>query len=859
MSRRYALIIGNSEYDDTTLAQLKTPEADVRSLATALRQPEVGGFDEVQELINQPEAVIRRAISAFFANKKPDEMLMVYFSGHGVLDDQGRLFLAVKDTQRNLLKATGISASFITDEMDSCRSKRQLLILDCCHSGAFARGTKGDAKAVTQATFEGNGYGRVVLTASDSTQYALEGDQVIEQASLSLFTHYLLEGLISGEADLEQDGWVTLDEWYDYAYERVVSETPNQTPRKWVYNQQGELIIARNPAPRVVELPEELKQAIESKFVGIRLEALEELKRLLQGNNAALAQAAYQALQKMAEHDDSRRIATAASGLLATYQPEALSQGGKDSRSAPPDIASPTTSLSAREEIPAVEADKSAPQAQRKSESSPTHEGEQGADLRQAPAEAKPPAQKVESISPGGAYHSELSLSAADRARVKVTNSSDSSLNLSVEISAAPDALISIPSQARLSLSARQTAEVDFRIKPQRRAWFGGSKRYPFTVQVSAAGATPQVLHGEVISRPYLPSWAVFPAVIAFCLLCAYALFSALFRGAENNGSAIILETPAAATLAVEGTLPPTSAPTQTTPAATGTGNVTAEATSPGVLPPPVFTEAPPQKGQVVFASDRDGNLEIYRLNLASGEQVRLTNDPAEDGFPEWSPHGGQIVFHSNRGGDFEIYVMNADGGDLRQLTNDSTADTFPAWSPDGSQIIFQSKRDKEKNIYVMDANGANLHRLLDLPGDELTPRWSPDGRFIVFASNQTGNSELYLMNADGTNIRRLTEEAGEDRSPAWAPDSRRIAFTSNRNGTYDLFLLNVFSGELIRLPSDVAADENHPSWTPDGNFLVFTSNPTGEFKLYLQSLSDGSRLQLTGGSGNDSGPSIAP
>ena len=69
--------------------------------------------------------------------------------------------------------------------MDSCRSRRQILILDCCHSGAFARGTKGEQKAITETTFEGSGFGRVVLTASDSTQYALEGDQVVYNARIN--------------------------------------------------------------------------------------------------------------------------------------------------------------------------------------------------------------------------------------------------------------------------------------------------------------------------------------------------------------------------------------------------------------------------------------------------------------------------------------------------------------------------------------------------------------------------------------------------------------------------------------------------------------------------------------------------
>src|SRR6266540_882718 len=318
---KYALIIGNNKYDDPKLAQLKTPAADSQALAKALDDKTIGSFDEVTPLINQSEGRVRRAVSAFLANKKPDDLVLLYFSGHGVLDDRGRLYLALKDTQYDLLKATSIPSSFVADEMDSCRSRRQILVLDCCHSGAFERGTKGEQKAITETTFEGSGFGRVVLTASDSTQYALEGDQVIKQTELSLFTHFLLEGLKTGEADLNNDGHIALDEWYDYTYARVVSETPRQVPHKWSYNQQGDLIIAGNPflKKRVVELPYELVQALESPFVGIRESAVIEVGKYLRSRDDALVALAISSLRKMKE-DDSRRISLLAEKLLSEFE-----------------------------------------------------------------------------------------------------------------------------------------------------------------------------------------------------------------------------------------------------------------------------------------------------------------------------------------------------------------------------------------------------------------------------------------------------------------------------------------------------------------------------------------------------------
>jgi hypothetical protein len=94
----------------------------------------------------------------------------------------------------------------------------------------------------------GSGYGRVVLTASNSVEYAWEGDQLLGEGRQSVFTRHLVEGLESGAADLNQDGYITLDELYVYVYNRVIaSGESRQTPQKWAQQVEGQIIIARNP------------------------------------------------------------------------------------------------------------------------------------------------------------------------------------------------------------------------------------------------------------------------------------------------------------------------------------------------------------------------------------------------------------------------------------------------------------------------------------------------------------------------------------------------------------------------------------------------------------------------------------
>jgi uncharacterized caspase-like protein len=330
--RRLALVVASSQFSDETLQQLVAPGQDTADLARVLADAAIGGF-EVKKLINRPSHEVRREIAVFFANRKRIDLLLLYFSGHGVKDDDGRLYLATTDTERGLLRATAVPATFVNETMTASRSRRQVLILDCCHSGAFARGmvAKGGESVDIRDRFEGRG--RVVLTASNATQYAFQGDEIIGKGNRSVFTHHLVRGLETGEADLGDDGWVSLDELYDYVYDRVTDETPKQTPGKWTFDLQGEILIARNPrwVMKPVELPLELQQAIESPFAGVRAGAVRELDRLLRGSHPCLALAAHAALTRLVD-DDSRMVSTAAAASLTAHvEAEQEAQAAKGS------------------------------------------------------------------------------------------------------------------------------------------------------------------------------------------------------------------------------------------------------------------------------------------------------------------------------------------------------------------------------------------------------------------------------------------------------------------------------------------------------------------------------------------------
>jgi formylglycine-generating enzyme required for sulfatase activity len=193
-----------------------------------------------------------------------------------------------------------------------------VVVLDCCHSGAFAgaKSALGDSVG-TEDAFAGSGYGRVILTASDALELSWEGDEWLGEGQPSVFTNFLVEGLRTGKADLDGDGKIVLDELYDYVYERVMSSGyAKQTPHKWA-QVEGQIVVARSPRPpsRTTGLPPDLQRAVESPVSWMREGAVSGLERLMRGREGEIAQAAREGLERLAD-DENPRVAAAAARAL---------------------------------------------------------------------------------------------------------------------------------------------------------------------------------------------------------------------------------------------------------------------------------------------------------------------------------------------------------------------------------------------------------------------------------------------------------------------------------------------------------------------------------------------------------------
>ncbi len=236
MAGRYrALLIGNSSYpaDEHNLQTLRGPVKDIAALNRALVDPGTGLFADVDVTL-LPEATSTRAIRAlgrFFGTATRDDVLLIYFSGHGKLDQIGRLHLCMQDTDSADLLATAVSSTRISEFADASRARNVIIVLDCCHAGAFRGGELGDAVA---------GPGRYVLTSCRGTQLA--NDATVENGT-SFFTQHLVDGLLQGAPDQDGDGYVTFSDLYAYV-DRRLREAGKQIPQRRV-DADGDVPLAR--------------------------------------------------------------------------------------------------------------------------------------------------------------------------------------------------------------------------------------------------------------------------------------------------------------------------------------------------------------------------------------------------------------------------------------------------------------------------------------------------------------------------------------------------------------------------------------------------------------------------------------
>jgi len=229
--------VGNYEHPDDLKPLVSAPK-DVAAMQRILLNAQMGEFSEVIPLIDPDPMQMQEAIETLYRDRAKDDLVLLFFSEHGIKDDSGKLYFSTRVTRKTpkgeLVKSTAVPARFVQEIMGNSRSRRQVMILDCCFSGAFdpALNAKDDGSVNLQ---ELGAEGRVVLTSSSSTEYSFEQ----QGSELSIYTRFLVEGIETGAADRDNDGKVSVRELHEYATKKAQETAPKMNPKIIVLKDEG--------------------------------------------------------------------------------------------------------------------------------------------------------------------------------------------------------------------------------------------------------------------------------------------------------------------------------------------------------------------------------------------------------------------------------------------------------------------------------------------------------------------------------------------------------------------------------------------------------------------------------------------
>jgi hypothetical protein len=243
---RKALLIGTSQYSDG-FKPLESTLHDINTLSDLLENSDIGGFDDVQVKLNETSSDLATAIEEWYISHAIDDFVLLFIAGHGVKDYDRKLHFATVNTKKSgerLKITTAIAATSISNFMRESKAKRQIVILNCCFSGAFGDLVPMDGGTIdleeSIAAEDLMVEGRVVLTSTSSMNYAFERSP--GNGDLSVYGHYLVEGLRTG-AGAAGDG-ITIARLHEYVSRKVKEEAPSMTPKIFAKDEGYNLRIA---------------------------------------------------------------------------------------------------------------------------------------------------------------------------------------------------------------------------------------------------------------------------------------------------------------------------------------------------------------------------------------------------------------------------------------------------------------------------------------------------------------------------------------------------------------------------------------------------------------------------------------
>jgi len=260
---------------------------------------------------------------------------------------------------------------------------------------------------------------------------------------------------------------------------------------------------------------------------------------------------------------------------------------------------------------------------------------------------------------------------------------------------------------------------------------------------------------------------------------------------------------------------------------------------------------------RIAYAKKTGTAKEIYIADYDGANERQLTNTGTINISPAFAPDGETIYFTSYQDGDPQLFRVSVRSGETTKISSFPGIAAAPTVSPDGRKIACVLSKDGNSELYVLDLEGRVIKRLTRHNAIDSSPTWSPDGRMIAFSSDRTGAPQIYVMDSDGLGVRRLTYAGGYNDSPIWSQRGDRITFVSRtKQGRFDLASIDT-TGIDYRILTEVGHNEN-PHFSPDGKHIVFSSTRLSEGDIYTMDLSGSNQRRVTR-TGNCTNPTWGP
>ncbi|HBC73637.1 MAG TPA: hypothetical protein DC017_02035 [Candidatus Wallbacteria bacterium] len=240
-------------------------------------------------------------------------------------------------------------------------------------------------------------------------------------------------------------------------------------------------------------------------------------------------------------------------------------------------------------------------------------------------------------------------------------------------------------------------------------------------------------------------------------------------------------------------------------------------------------------------ASDSNSLVEsnIYSANSNGSGLTQVTfNDTTALIKAAISPDGTKIAYSGIRDGNIELFVMDLKTYKKRRLTSNSSSDDEPCFTADSSKIIFTSNREGNFELYSMNADGSSQTRLTNNAYDESSPYVAKDGLMLLYTSNRNGYDKVYAslidpMSGALSDETSVTVGEGNDRNPCFI-SGNRVAFESDRNGLSQLFAVELSAGSEPKALTSGAANALHPSSISGDNFIVYVVENNFQYGLTI-------------------------